>query len=264
MSAHRDAHSEPTPPWDGHTQDNTQLISKNCLDICQIWGTDGTMPLSERSDHGQMTDTDHTDSAVREGVVAKNRHWLKIPKYTTPFDNNGRKGVFVAPRTIMYRTKSIQTPNTFRLRDTIMGKSEEPNGHTSRSSDSGTGVVINKGPTVYHEWPLYVNPTILQSEGNREAHPSQQLADRNAPGSEAKPDTEHTNDQGHTTTELYPVLNQEEPFTNRDARLIPTQVRNSHEVSIIKIRTWEAIAGTQRFLFNMINNTGQHQTQFHD
>ena len=100
-------------------------------------GTNGTMPLSERSDHGRMTDTNPADPTITiwEGLVAKNRHQLKVPKHATPINDNGHKGAIVAPRSIPYRTKPIQTPST-----------------KNHSSDSGEGMAINEGPTAYHEF----------------------------------------------------------------------------------------------------------------
>ena len=213
MSAQRDAYSEPTYPWDGHTQDNPQLIRNNYPDICRMTYTDGTMPLSERPDRGLMSDIDRASSAVREGIAAEGQQ--EIPKHTTLIDDNDRQDVLAVQRTPSYHTKSAQPPNTFRSQDTIAGKCKEPNGHITQSSDSDIQVFHERQSTTTHcEQPTHVGSTTMPSGKNRRAHPLQQLADRSTSDSEAKPGAKHTHGQRHTTTKSYPMLSREEPFTN--------------------------------------------------
>ena len=130
----------------------------------------------------------------------------------TPIDNNNHKGVVVAQQTFPYLTKPVQTPDTYR------SQGKEPNKHISWGSDSDTKVANKCRSTTSRERSA---STIIPSRGHHRAHSIQQSTDRHTSSSEAKIDTECTHGRRHATTKSYPMINQEEPFTDRDVRLIP-------------------------------------------
>ena len=194
IPAHRDAHSELAPMQGGHTQN--YLISV------------------ERPDIGRTTDLDPMNSATREEFVTNCQ--LKVPKHVIQIDDVDHEGILITPQAIPRYTKPIQAQNTPRTRDLIPDGSKEPYRHTPQNP----ATVIDKGHTTCHRRPS-LNLSVSSSEGNYEAYPFRQPVGTSTSDPEAKLDANYTRSQGYTITRSHSTPNREEPFTGRDARLVP-------------------------------------------